>query len=245
MKNKVSIIISVFNGEKTFEKCLQSILLQTYNNYELIIIDGGSNDKTLEIINKYSKHITHWQSEKDNGIYDAWNKALKYVKGEWVCFIGSDDFLKPNGLINLITIENLNKYNLISAKVEMIDNENKIIESIGKKWNFKNLYKGLGIVHCGALHHISLFKKLNFDVNYKIAGDFDFLLKNGKIIKDYFLDSIILQMSNTGSSRKYTRKVIYETSKSLYKSKDFGLLYAILHFVLAYASKLRNQILYN
>ena len=88
---RVSIIISVLNGAKTLQSCLDSIALQDYNDIELVVVDGGSSDGTIQILGKNEDIITSWLSEPDSGNYDAWNKGLEIVTGEYICFIGCDD----------------------------------------------------------------------------------------------------------------------------------------------------------
>ena len=88
----ISIIVAVFNGKETLQQCIDSVAQQTYQNKELIVIDGGSNDGTLDLLNQNSSRLT-WLSEPDSGVYSAWNKGLARAKGEWVCFLGADDFL--------------------------------------------------------------------------------------------------------------------------------------------------------
>lgn len=72
-----TIITAVFNAEKTFPHLVESIAKQTFKDFEFIVIDGGSKDSTVDIIKQNESHISKWVSEKDNGIYDAWNKGLK------------------------------------------------------------------------------------------------------------------------------------------------------------------------
>ena len=87
----VSIIIAVYNGANTLQDCLDSIKQQTYQNIELIIIDGGSTDATIDVLNEYDAQISYWISEPDDGIYNAWNKGVVQAKGEWICFLGADE----------------------------------------------------------------------------------------------------------------------------------------------------------
>jgi glycosyltransferase involved in cell wall biosynthesis len=89
----ISVVTVVFNGGDFLEKTIRSVLEQSYKNIEYIIIDGGSDDKTLEIVKKFEYKIDYWLSEKDAGIYDAMNKALSVALGDWIIFIGSDDTL--------------------------------------------------------------------------------------------------------------------------------------------------------
>ncbi|MBP9970812.1 MAG: glycosyltransferase, partial [Paludibacteraceae bacterium] len=95
---KISIIIATYNASKTLNRCLDSIVSQKNSEVELIIIDGGSTDETLSVINSYSSDIDYVLSEKDNGLYDAWNKGIKAAKGDWIMFLGADDQLLSNAL---------------------------------------------------------------------------------------------------------------------------------------------------
>jgi len=90
---KISIIMAVLNGVNSVEACIQSIVNQTYQNIELIIMDGGSTDGTLDILRRYDDRITVWRSESDRGIYDAMNKGTCRATGDWVLFLGCDDTL--------------------------------------------------------------------------------------------------------------------------------------------------------
>ena len=95
---KISIITVVLNGEKTIEKCLNSVINQKYpsKKVEHIIIDGGSKDKTVNILKKYRNKITYWHSKKDKGLYDAMNKGISKCTGEIIGILNSDDYFYPN-----------------------------------------------------------------------------------------------------------------------------------------------------
>ena len=103
-KLKMSIVTVVFNGENYLERTIKSIVNQTYKNVEYIIIDGNSKDGTLAIIDKYKENISYWISEPDKGIYDAMNKSLDLITGDFVWFINAGDEIHDNK-----TIENLIK----------------------------------------------------------------------------------------------------------------------------------------
>jgi glycosyltransferase involved in cell wall biosynthesis len=91
----ISILTVVYNGAKTLETAIRSVIEQTYPNLEYIVIDGASTDSTVELIERYAHQIDYWVSEPDAGIYDAMNKALAAARGDWVLFVGADDELKP------------------------------------------------------------------------------------------------------------------------------------------------------
>ena len=98
----VSIITIVYNGEKYLEQTIKSVLGQSYPNVEYIIIDGGSKDKTIDIIKKYSSSLAYWVSEKDNGVSDAFNKGIAKAKGEIIGLINADDWYEKTAIENVI-----------------------------------------------------------------------------------------------------------------------------------------------
>ena len=125
----ISLITTTYNSEKYLEETLKSIFNQKYQNFEIIIIDGGSKDKTIKIINKYEKKIDYWISEKDKGIYDAFNKGLKLARGHLIGMVNSDDILKPNAL--KILVQYYNKY----------PNKDFFFGSVKKHWGIISGYK--------------------------------------------------------------------------------------------------------
>ena len=102
IKPLITIITVTLNSQKHLEETLISIFNQNYKNFELIIIDGKSNDKTLSIIKKYEHKIDYWMSEKDKGIYDAFNKGMNLARGQYIGIVNSDDLLNKNALTLLI-----------------------------------------------------------------------------------------------------------------------------------------------
>ena len=91
-ESTISIVVAVRNGARTLQRCIDSVRNQAYPHKELIIIDGKSTDGTVGILSCNANAISWWISEPDIGIYAAWNKALLHVKGEWICFLGADDY---------------------------------------------------------------------------------------------------------------------------------------------------------
>lgn len=92
-KNKISVVIATYNCAETLQDCLDSIYAQTYPDIDIVVIDGGSKDATVQVIRSNEEYLGYWISEPDRGIYDAWNKAIIQAKGEWVYFLGADDVL--------------------------------------------------------------------------------------------------------------------------------------------------------
>ena len=236
---KVSIVISVLNAEKTIEKCLHSTFNLNYPNLEIIIIDGGSTDKTINILKKFDSKISYWKSESDQGIYDAWNKALKRTTGSWVVFIGADDiWASKHSLSILMKHACYPKINFVCARAKLAENDGTP-NIIGAQFTVKSLWKGMRFIHIGSLHHKSLFENDQlFDIRYKIAGDFDFFVRNGKLIKSKFISEYVVVIGIHGLSRRRPHTVFKESFDSLKKSENFGLGLATLFYIRSFSALL-------
>lgn len=231
MKPKITIITVCFNSENTLKQTIESVLHQTYTNIEYIIIDGKSTDKTVEIIKSYQttfakKEITYkWISELDKGIYNAFNKALERVSGEWIVFIGSDDCFKENAtLANVIPFLNQaeqEKSRFVYGKITHINKANQEVETIGKPWKIqkKRFTYMMNIGHSGSFHHKSIFLEHgNFNESFKIAGDYEFLLREFKNTNKeaFFIDNVVILMKEGGISARLDNRLtlIKETQKA-------------------------------
>ena len=92
---KISIVTPSFNHAEHLEDCMDSILSQGYGNLEYIVIDGGSTDKSIDIIKKHERHLKHWQSKPDGGLFDAINIGFQHASGDILAYLNSDDFYQP------------------------------------------------------------------------------------------------------------------------------------------------------
>lgn len=198
-----SIIVAVFNGQETLQQCIDSVINQSYHHKELIIIDGGSKDGTLEIINENHDRISFCISEPDNGIYDAWNKGLQHATGSWVAFLGSDDVYLPGALQAyadyLIEKKNL-QLDYVSSLVNLV-REEKLIRTIGKPWSWNSFSHYMNVAHVGSLHNKALFEKYGvFNTDYKICADYELLLRPRSSLKAGFLKFPTVNMSIGGAS---------------------------------------------
>lgn len=201
----VSIIVATYNAAKTLEQCIQSIRVQSCSDYELIIIDGLSTDDTVSIIKNNQDVITTWISEKDGGIYDAWNKGVKRAKGEWISFIGADDTFYPDAIKDYASfIEKNNDKGLleyVSSKMDLISPKNVIIKTFGLPWKWEKSRLKNTIAHPGSFHHSSLFSKYGlFNTNFRIVSDYEFLLRPGKNFNTLFMDKVTVRMAQGGIS---------------------------------------------
>ncbi len=204
---KISIIISVLNAGRTLQRCLDSIAKQTYKNWELIIFDGSSTDNTLEILKANEDIITFWKSEPDDGIYYAWNKALKKVTGDWVYFIGADDYLYQKDVLATIAKSlqtHGTNFKVIYGGVNVVASDGEIIRQLGESWEIikKEFFNSMNIPHQGTFHHQELFIRYgDFDEAFRISGDYEFLIRVLKTQGALFVPNVIVAvMGNEGIS---------------------------------------------
>jgi glycosyltransferase involved in cell wall biosynthesis len=180
----VTVIVAVLNRATTVERCLESIEAQDYPAKDLIVMDGGSTDGTLSILEEYRPHMAHFESAPDRGIYHAWNKALQHARGEWVCFLGADDFFWSSHALSEIA-PFLNEaegkgIRVVYGQVVKINQAGSILRVEGKPWGKIRwlMPHGMPLPHPGLMHHRSLFETHGvFDESFRIAGDYDLLLR--------------------------------------------------------------------
>lgn len=200
----ISIIIAVFNGVKTLQQCIDSVVQQGYANKELIIIDGGSKDGTVDLLKSNSEHISYWISEPDRGIYQAWNKALSQAKGDWICFLGVDDYFWDNQVLERMSdaLQNVPPdVRLAYAQIMLLDANGESLFAIGEPWEkIRDRFKqGLCLPHPGLMHRRSLFERNgNFDESFRIAGDYELMLRELKTAEAVFIPDIITIAMRTG-----------------------------------------------
>lgn len=180
---KITVIIAVFNAQSTLQQCLDSVTKQTYENVELIVMDGCSTDGSVEVLSRNTTWIAHWVSEPDRGIYHAWNKALQKATGDWICFLGADDFFwAPTVLASMVSelIQAPPDVQLVHGQVMLLSAAGEPLYPIGRAWPDvgKQLRKMMCVPHPGAMHRQNFFDMHGaFDETFRIAGDYEMLLR--------------------------------------------------------------------
>lgn len=208
----ITVITVVFNGEKYLEKSIKSVVTQFYQNIQYIIIDGASTDNTVEIVKKYDKYIDFWVSEKDEGIYDAMNKAINISKGEMIFFLGADDIFSDKFVVDNIVdvyIKNNAKPMMIFGFVK--NNFGKRIKSVfGSKLMLHN-----SLHHQSCFYNAKAFIDFRYDISYKMISDYELnlilYLKNSIYIKIPRLISIC-QDGGISTNKKNFFNYVSETN---------------------------------
>jgi glycosyltransferase involved in cell wall biosynthesis len=206
---KISIITATFNSANTIADCIASVNMQTHNEIEHIIVDGVSEDNTLEIINSNPNRVSKIISEPDTGIYDAMNKGIKIATGDIVGILNSDDFLTTDDVIEKI---------VSTFKTDTVDgvygdicfvkpkNLNKVVRYYSAKWFKPSLFRyGFMPPHPSFYVRRKWYEKLGlYKIDYKIAADYELLIRYLKVnkLKTHYLDFCVVIMRTGGDSTR-------------------------------------------
>lgn len=202
----ISIIIATYNAEATLKTCLDSITTQLTEDTELLVIDGKSTDSTCDIIDDYKEKITYYISEKDGGVYEAWNKGIEKAAGKWIMFVGADDFLLPNSIsfyINYIkNSKEIEDIDYICANNQYINCKGMVLKVLGEEPTWKKMKKQMVAAHVASLHNKkNLFERHGlYNLNFKICADYELLLRRKNKLNYIFIPKNIAKMKEGGIS---------------------------------------------
>lgn len=219
---KISLITVSYNCQSTLQATIDSVRKQSaFTQIEYLVIDGISNDGTLDVIKENAETITKWISEKDQGIYDAMNKGLKMATCEWIGFLHADDTFASEKVIEEIILATEHQaINAIYGNLNYIDKDN---ERIVRHWQSKPfepslLKKGWMPPHPTLYIKKELFERIGpFNTAYKIAADYDFILRlfSHPQTVPFFIDRLIVNMRLGGASNKSIKNIVRKSSEDL------------------------------
>jgi glycosyltransferase involved in cell wall biosynthesis len=202
----ISIITVVYNGAATLEKTIQTVLAQTYDSFEYIIVDGGSTDGTLAILDTYRAHIAKYVSEPDKGVYDAMNKGIRMASGHWLFFLGADDILYDNEVLAsvagalgdgpLAPPPDLLYGNVVSPSYKGIYDGQFTFEKLLSK----------NISHQAIFYKRQLFDRIgNYNLHYKAYADWAFNIRcfADQGIRTAYLDRVVAEFGEGGISSRH------------------------------------------
>ena len=219
---KISLITVAYNCDQTIGDTFNSVRSQDCDDLEYIVIDGGSTDRTVDIIKENEDIITYWSSSPDEGIYDAMNKGLKHVTGDYVGFLHSDDmFYSASTLKNILNAVSENRPDVFYGDLEYVNavSADKVI----RRWKSSNFYPKL-LKQGWMPPHPTLYVRKDvieetgfFDTSYKIAADYDYILRlfSRKGLATYYLSEVIVKMRLGGASNKSIPNIIKKSKEDI------------------------------
>lgn len=203
-KPLISVITATYNAARFLPDTIRSIREQSYPNIEWIVIDGGSTDATVDMLKANEDIIDFWLSEPDRGIYSALNKGLAQARGEWICILGADDYLWDAHALAQMS-EQLERLpasvQVAYGQIMLVSADGMVIHAFGEPWeNVRERFKQtMSIPHQGTMHRRSLFAQHGqFDESFRIAGDYELLLRELKSADARFIPGIIMAAMRQG-----------------------------------------------
>jgi glycosyltransferase involved in cell wall biosynthesis len=240
MNPKISVITISYNNKEGLEKTLKSVTSQDYKDFEYIVIDGGSNDGSKEILEKYSDKINYWVSEPDKGIYNAMNKGIEVANGEYLLFINSGDELFSSGILTEVVPE-LNGADIIAGNLCTIGENTTYIAKNPEALQFRSVYQWTIQHPCTFIKKEGFSKVGLYDENLKIVSDWKWFLmglgkfglsykKTEKTIANFYLDGI--------SSNPENHKLLNEERRKTLK-EEFPLFITDYDALIAYEEEIK------
>ncbi len=194
---KFSIITVTYNAGNVLENTIQSVLAQSYDNYEYILVDGGSNDNTMEIVDKYREHFSQIINEPDHGIYDAMNKGFRLATGDYLCFLNAGDKLHEEDTLQLIvyTMQGKNKLpDIIYGETMIVDAEGQLLGmrrlSTPEVLTWKSFRSGMCVCHQAFLAKREL--AVPYNLTYRFSADFDWCIRVMKKSESFHNTHLVL-----------------------------------------------------
>ncbi len=233
---KISIITVCFNSASTIKDTINSVLSQTHQDIEYIIIDGASIDNTLDIIKSYNSQLTYI-SEKDGGIYDAMNKGIAVATGDVIGTLNADDFYANENVLEEIS-QVFMDYDIEACFGDLVyvgqKNTNKIVRYWKSRDYVSGLFKsGWMPAHPTFFARKSVYKRLGgFDLNYKIAADFELLFRfiAQNKIKLKYLPKVLVKMRLGGTTNKNLSNILMQNKEIISILKKYYPDFSVVYF---------------
>jgi len=194
----ISVVMALLNGRATLERAVDSVLHQDYRDREILVMDGGSNDGSVEVIRRYGSCISYWESEPDRGIYHAFNKALTRAQGEWIYFLGADDFLWDGRVFTRMAGQLVRAHpphRIVYGRLNFVSERGDVLDVLGEPWGrYRTRFlQGFMLPHQAVFHHRSLFATHGpFDESFRVSGDYEMLLRELKSADALFVPDVVV-----------------------------------------------------
>ena len=232
----VSVVTPVLNGADFIERAIRSVLTQTHEQKEHIIVDGGSTDNTLRIIRDYTDRIACWISEPDSGIYDAMNKGIVLSRGRYIKLLNADDMLPPDSIAKAVSVfERAGDTICVKGNVETVDDADRSIEIVSKgtplhqSWYVpKRVYEKAGL----------------YRTDFKVSSDYEFFLRTQKMkIEFAHVDEVLIRFRLGGASSGFTGVGERFRIQREYMNTAYATYFAVVRFLRKSRRRLLTRLL--
>lgn len=210
-EGNISIIIPCFNAASTLKRALQSAISQTDIQKEIILIDGGSTDGSLQIIDQLKSDINYFVSEPDSGVYAAINKGIKQSTGEWIYILGADDYLSSPTILSQLLHPTDDRADIIFGNVVNENVGHALVPKVFVSHFDQSLLWRNTLHQQSVLYRRTLFTKCMFNEKYRVLADYDFHLKLLKSnIRSCYQPLEVAYCEASGLSKQFDRKLYLE-----------------------------------
>jgi len=235
---RVSIITVVHNNRATMEDCVENVLSQSYKEIEYIVVDGGSNDGTIDVIQAYRERISHWVSEPDQGIYDAMNKGIRMATGEVIGFLHSSDvYAHPKVIEEVVQVFEDSNVSSVYGDLQYVDKEN--LNRVIRNWKSSPYRHGkfkLGWMppHPTFFVRKEIYEKYGyFNTHFRIAGDYELMLRflERYRISAAYIPEVLVKMRWGGISNGGVKNILIKSYED-YRAWGMNDLNGRVHTIL-------------
>jgi glycosyltransferase involved in cell wall biosynthesis len=240
----ISVITVVLNGEKTIRETIESVLAQSYFNFEYIVIDGQSKDGTLDILKSYEsvfkeKNVAyHWTSEADTGIYSAMNKGISSAKGELICIINSDDWLERDTLRLFVEqYKTSDQFSVLIGDAYRVNDVGEYLFTLKNSYSkfIKNINYTMPISHPSVCVPAFIYRNVvgSFNTDYKILADYDFIYRCylAKNINFVFINKPVANFRTGGISDSFNPQIIYLRATERFYIRKQGQQQIVINYI--------------
>jgi glycosyltransferase involved in cell wall biosynthesis len=245
---RLSILVATWNCASHLEHFLQSLAEQRWSDTELLLLDNASTDGTAELVEQFQQNLLDglqrvvWSSEPDSGIYDAWNRGLQLARGEYLCFIGADDYFVSPDSLGLIAALTATGVDLITARNAYCAPDGRFLRHWGFGWQWRRMRQSMNIAHPGMLVHRELFQRVGrFDASFRICGDYEWFLRLPADLRTIHTSDPILRVVQAGVSHTRIGQVYAETFRA--QRRHLGAAVGAACWVLNWLKYLRRRLI--
>ena len=238
-KPLLTVITVVFNGAATLGHTIRSVIEQTYDNIEHIIIDGGSTDATLDILRKYDDNIDYWVSEKDAGIYDAMNKGIALAKGDYIGMLNADDFYASPGVLTTVAAA------FEKSGADCCYGDLCYVSQVDPTRTFRywrsadfvpgSFKKSWSPPHPTFFVRRAVYQRLGgFDLSFKIAADVELMARYLEVarISSHYIPEVLVKMRLGGTTNRSLSNIFRQNAEIRRALSKNGLRSSLVSFVL-------------